>query len=238
MTVLLDSSEVVVSDSASTISFETAGGGDWAVWDRYITIDGKRAFHIGNICGSCSFFFARLEGANQSINIDEVVEQLNVGVSSLDQDLVEAIQKIMPNGKYNVLLTRIIPKLVRPTDPQDYFSKEQIDLWGVDGFWGLPHYPKTEYYRLSTRLLKDRGALYEFLIPTFPHTWLDQERLGSYTSNLQSGGEPTGIALTVLDVKQPAVSHGEPAITSHWCLAHYLLDGHHKVSRRAKPVYH
>lgn len=135
----------------------------------------------------------------------------------------------MPTGKYNVLLTRIGPKLVRPAEPQDYFAKEQIDLWGVDGFWGLPHHPRTEYYRLSTQLLKDGRAFYEFLIPTFPQNWLDQERVTSYISNLQSGGAPTAIALSVFDVKQPAVWDGEPAITSHWCLAHYLLDGHHKV---------
>ena len=204
------------------------------MWDRYIAVDGKRAFHIGNICETCSFFFERLEAANQSINVDEIVEHLNVGVSTLEQGFVEKIQKIMPAGKYKVLLMRIDPKLVRPADPDDYFAKEQIDLCGVDSFWGLPHYPKTEYYRLSTKLLNHRGALYEFLIPTLPHNWLDQERVTSYISRLQSGGAPTAIALSVLDVKQPAVWHGDPAITSHWCLAHYLLDGHHKVFAATK----
>jgi hypothetical protein len=38
----------------------------------------------------------------------------------------------------------------------------------------------------------------------------------------------------VLDVKQPAVWSGEPTITSHSCLAHYLLDGHHKVFAASK----
>lgn len=84
MTVLVDSTEVLVSDSASPISFQSAAGGQWDVWDRYIAIDGKRAFHIGNICGTCSFFFERLEGANQSINVEEVVDRLNVGVSTMD----------------------------------------------------------------------------------------------------------------------------------------------------------
>ena len=56
----------------------------------------------------------------------------------------------------------------------------------------------------------------------------------SYISNLQSGGAPTAIALSVLDIKQPAGWDGEPAITSYWCLAHYLLDGHHKVFAASK----
>ena len=30
-------------------------------------------------------------------------------------------------------------------------------------------------------------------------------------------------------MKQPANWEGDPAVTSHWCLAHYLIDGHHKV---------
>jgi len=229
MEILLDRTEVVAADSVSPVSFQTEGGDGWAAWDRYIAIDGKRAFHIGNVCGTCSFFFERMEGAKRSINAEEVVEQLNGGLSVLDLSLVEKIKTIMPNGKYQVLLMRIVPKLVYPKGPEDYFEKEGVDLWGIDPFWGLPHHTKTEYYRLSTRLLRDRCALYEFLIPTFPQTWLDKERVTSYISNLQSGSAPTAIALSVLDVKQPAVRHGEPVITSHWCLAHYLIDGHHKV---------
>jgi hypothetical protein len=219
----------VVADSASPVSFQTEGGDGWAAWDRYIAIDGKRAFHIGNVCGTCSFFFERMEGAKRSINAEDVIERLNAGVSFLDLSLVEKIKTIMPTGKYQVLLLHIVPKIVYPKDPEDYFEKERVELWGIDPFWGLPHHRKTEYYRLSTQLLKDGRAFYEFLIPTFPQNWLNQERVTSYISNLQSGGAPTAIALSVLDVKQPAVWDGEPAITSHWCLAHYLLDGHHKV---------
>src|SRR6185295_2802222 len=155
MTELLDTSEIVITDSESPVSFQTAGGGHWDVWDRYIAIDGKNAFHIGNICGTCSFFFERLHGANQSFNIDAIVEQLNAGVAGLSHDLTEKVQRIIPNGKYNVLLLRVVPKLIRPLDPDDYFAKEQTDLWGVEPFWGLPHHPKTEYYRLSSRLLQD-----------------------------------------------------------------------------------
>jgi hypothetical protein len=51
--------------------------------------------------------------------------------------------------------------------------------------------------------------------------------------------QPTALALSVLDVKQPADWDGEPAITEHYCLAHYLLDGHHKThaaSELNKPI--
>jgi hypothetical protein len=234
MDILLDRTEVVVADSASPVSFQTEGGDGWAAWDRYIAIDGKRAFHIGNVCGTCSFFFERMEGAKRSINAEDVIERLNAGVSLLDLSLVEKIKTIMPTGKYQVFLLSIVPKLVYPKGPEDYFEKERVELWGIDPFWGLPHHPKTEYYRLSTQLLKDGRAFYEFLIPTFPQNWLNEERVASYVSRLQAGEAPTAVALSVLDVKQPANRNAEPPITSHWCLAHYLLDGHHKVFAASK----
>jgi hypothetical protein len=234
MTVLLDCCETVVTGSASRVSFQIVGGGHWEVWNRYIAIDGKNAFQIGNLCGTCSFFFERLHGAYRTINVVDVVDRLAAGVTTLNRHLVEKIQTIMPDGKYMVLLTRVMPNLIRPLDPHDYFANDQIDLWGVDPFRGLPHDPKTEYYRLSTRLCQDRSAFYEFLIPIFPQSRLHQDRIASYISDLQSGHAPTAIALSVLDVKQPAVWDTQPAITSHWCLAHYLLDGHHKVVAASK----
>jgi hypothetical protein len=234
MDILLDRTEIVVADSVSPISFQTEGGDGWAAWDRYIAIDGKRAFHIGNVCGTCSFFFERMDGAKRSINAEEVVKRLNGGLSVLDLSLVEKIKTIMPTGKYQVLLMRIVPKLVYPNGPEDYFKNEGVDLWGIDPFWGLPHYPKTEYYRPSSQKMDGRAALYEFIIPTFPQNWLNEERVASYVSRLRAGEAPTAVSLSVFDVKQPANWKDEAPITSHWCLAHYLLDGHHKIFAASK----
>jgi len=42
----------------------------------------------------------------------------------------------------------------------------------------------------------------------------------------------------VLDIKQPPIGMAS-AVTSHWCLAHYIIDGHHKIlaaSRSKRPV--
>ena len=178
---LLDKTETQICESKSVLSFETEGGGQWKVWDRYIAIEGKKAFHIGNICGTCSFFFERL------------------------------------------------PSLVYPGSKEDYFIYEQVELWGVDAFWGLPHFPKTEYYRLTSKEFVAGLGLFEFLIPTFPHNWLDTERINYYVQLLNSGSKPTAISLSVLDIKQPADWEGDKRITEHWCLAHYLIDGHHKA---------
>ena len=225
----------MVADSRSPVSFQTEGGDGWAAWDRYVAIDGRRAFHIGNVCGTCSFFFERMEGAKRSINVEELVEQLNGGLSVLDLALVEKIKKIMPNGKYQVLLMRMVPKLVYPNSAEDYFEKERVDLWGIDPFSGLPHYPKTQYYRPSSQIMENRAALYEFIIPTFPQNWLNEERVTSYVSRLRAGDTPTAVALSVLDVIPlvPSKTARHLGKTSPQ-LPHYLLDGHHKVFAASK----
>lgn len=226
---LIDRVDIQVTGSNSILSFETEGGGSWEVWDRFLAIDGKKAFHIGNICGTCSFFFERLEGANKSINAEKLVAALNSGVSGFDEFALNELERIMPDGKYTVTLSQVIPKLTQPRDENDYFTKEQIELWGVDGFWGMPHFPKTEYYRLTTSRLNKDAGIFEFLIPTFPHNWLDENTVSSYRESIKNGSKPTMVAISVLDVKEPVDWEGEKDITSHWCLAHYLVDGHHKA---------
>jgi hypothetical protein len=76
--------------------------------------------------------------------------------------------------------------------------------------------------------------LFEFLIPMHPHGWLDSTRLEEFEKRLDQGDRPTALALSVLDIKQPADWEESCEITEHWCLAHYLLDGHHKTYAAAK----
>src|SRR5699024_5482034 len=80
---LIDRKSFSIKDSGSILAFETAGSGHWAEWDRYLTIDGQRAFLIGNICGTCEFFFERLDGVSQGVSPREVSTALQNGVSKL-----------------------------------------------------------------------------------------------------------------------------------------------------------
>lgn len=110
----------------------------------------------------------------------------------------------------------------------DYFAKEQIDTWGIDGFWGLPHNPRAEYYRTpNLRLDKDSG-LFHFGVPMYPQTWLQKETIDVYR-NRPSKVLPTAVAISILDVKSPAVGNESSEFRSHYCFAHYLIDGHHKT---------
>lgn len=45
---------------------------------------------------------------------------------------------------------------------------------------------------------------------------------------------PTAVRISILDVKSPVDWEGDKVITSHWCLVHYLIDGHHKAYAAAK----
>lgn len=228
--------ERVVDSPASILSFIHEGGGAWPVWHRYLAIDGKKAFHIGSFCNTCTFFFTRLEGATRSVDPAEVGDALNKGVTLLGDDFLTKLEQILPTGEYIAMLSEIRPKLVAPGDPNDYFTHEQVRLWGITDVTGLPHYPATKYYRLATKHLGERRGLFEFLIPSLPERWLDQERVDEYAAALAQGSQPTAIALSVLDVKGPAIWEGDPDPdpSVHYCLAHYLVDGHHKVMAAAQ----
>lgn len=228
MRILQEIETLRISDSKTIISFEK----DSKNWNRFIAIEGKRAYEIGNVCQTCAFYFERLEGANQKIEPKEVIQKLNNGIKNIDQDLINQISKIIPNGNYKVMLLDFEPKMVSLGTESDYFTNEQIKLWGIDGFWGIPHHTKIPYYRTKTESLSTDKELYEFVIPMYPKNYLDIERVNYYKDEFLKGKKPTAISLSVLDIKGPAVQgvgSVESDILEHWCLAHYLIDGHHKL---------
>jgi len=230
MSVLLQSTALEITESDSIIGFERQGGAGWKEWDRYLVLDSKRAYHIGNMCETCHFFFERLEGANRSVSPSQVSEALEIGLEDIDSAILNQVSKIMPIGKYRVGLFDVSPRLVTPGTNLDYFTTEQVQLWGLDSFWGFPHHPKTEYYRLGSLPFNDENWLYEFLIPMFPKRWLKKQMLDSYGKKLAEGKKPTALAVSVLDLKGPAEwDESESGPKRHLCLAHYLLDGHHKT---------
>lgn len=237
----LYSDDLAITNSKSIVSFDKKGGENWEVWHRYISIDGNPAYEIGNICGTCNFYFERLEGANQSVHPTDLIDQLNEGLTSLDKKTIDKVAEIIPNGKYKVLLLTVYPKLIELGKEKDYFSNEEIKLWGIDGFWGLPHNPKISYYRGTDQSIKKDEKIFEFIIPIFPQTWLNQDRVEFYKEQFDQDKTPTAISLSVLDIKAPAswINEEKPEFTGHWCLAHYILDGHHKLFAAAelkKPI--
>ncbi len=230
MAKLLARTKLSVAQSASILAFERPPTEMWkSGFDRYLTVEGRQAYHIGTICDTCEFLFERMDGANQRVSASAASDRLRQGLERIDPELLDRVSEVVPAGEYLVSLLQVRPRKVILGSENDYFSNEQVDLWGIDPFWGLPNYPKIEYYRSLTMPLEPGSGLFEFIIPMYPQTWLQEEQTRYYADFIRGGGSPTALALSVLDVKQPADWEGEPAFNTHWCLAHYLIDGHHKM---------
>jgi hypothetical protein len=222
--------------SASRIGFEVDG------WSRYLTVDGRRAYFIGGGCDTCPFLFERLEGANGKVEIEETVAALRTGIASLADPAVDRLGSALPDGEYLTCLLDITVELVRPGRANDYFAQEQVTVWGLNGFWGLPHHPKVPYYRAGrTEGVDDLATLFEFIVPMVPDIWLDPSTVSAYAGKLESGQRPTAVAIAALDVRAPVdwPRPGAEVYGTHWGLTHYLLDGHHKsfaASQVGKPL--
>jgi hypothetical protein len=216
---------------ASRLQFEVDRG------DRYLLLDGKRAYHLGfGGCQTCSFLFERLAGANQTLQIEATAEALREGVDSLNDDVVGLIAAGLPEGEYTVILAEAPVTQVLPGGTNDYFMTEQIALWGEDNFWCLPHDPRVPYFRAGDRNIGDGKRLFNFVVPMFPTKWLTMTTVSEYVENLRTKASGTAVSVAVLDIRSPAIWEEErkPDPVEHWCLTHYLLDGHHKLNAAAE----
>lgn len=226
MTTVLDTTRKTVSGSSSIVAFERyadTGSG------RRLTVAGKPAYNLSPLCDTCDFIFERMEGANQSAGSEAVEGALRSGLDSHETAVVEGAASAVPDGDYRVALLDVLPRLVLPGDEGDYFTHEQLEVWEIDPFWGLPHNPKVPYFRTGTRRLPPDALLFEFVVPMFPPRWLNREAVDDHRERAERGEHATALTLSVLDVRQPADWEGDPEITKHWCLAHFVLDGNHRL---------
>lgn len=236
---MLDATHIKVKSSEPVLGFEQPAYEDCVGWSRYLTLGGEQAYFIGGTCDTCAFLFERMGGANRNVSPVETAGALRAGLRGIDDELVVDIGNVLPGGNYLVSLLDVTPTLVTPGTEGDYFANEQVELWDTDAFWDLPHHPKTEYYRTPPVPLREGKQLFEFVVPMFPKRWLSKKTLTAYADRLAAGERPTALAVSVLDVRGPATREEGPTVTEHWCLAHYLLDGHHKTyaaSLARKPI--
>ena len=124
---ILESQPVSTGGPNSRLKFETERG-PVGIGNRYLLIDGKRAYNLGINCQTCSLLFQRLSGANQSVETEQTVEALRKGVESLTDPIVETVGAGLPQGEYLALLAEAPLRLVHPIDKGDYFCEDQIAL--------------------------------------------------------------------------------------------------------------
>ncbi len=229
---MIEHKHIEIKGSNSKLGFATTGGSTWPVWDRFLTYNGEHLFHIGNVCGTCNFFFNKKEiNLNRSFDTNEIRELLNNGIAKLED--IDVLKSIFPNGEYVVIKTEIRPVLTFPNDKNDYFITDLFESW-IDENGGESE-TNQEYYRGLSKKIKESEKLFEFFIPTYKTSDLNESRITEYMDLIQVGLKPTVLALGILDVKNsmrfPEIDGEEidPEIDTHWCFANYLIDGHHKI---------
>lgn len=233
---LLDHTHIKIKDSNSKLSFTTTGGSSWKVWNRYISYDNEQLFHIGNVCGTCAFFFSQVKtDLTGSYTVDGIRERLNHGIKKLDDNLMQRLTTIIPAGEYECMLLEIHPYQTCFNGKGDYFQEEQTPLWyyaNDDETTGTG----MVYYRGTDQIISKQEKLFEFFIPLYQPSSLDEKRIKYYQERIRQGITPTAIALSVIDVKESMIYDEEPAdkIICHWAFANYLLDGHHKIQATAR----
>jgi hypothetical protein len=234
--------EFKVKNPNSRISFEKTGGGSWEVWDRYISIDKQKLYHIGNVCDTCAFFFLKQEQSlDIDFNKDILIESLNTGKLEIKIETIEKLSKIVPNGSYLVLKTIIKPDIVTKESRNNYFTNEQRETWrDYDEEPLKPNADFKNYYRedlvdFGKMEYKHKDAFFNFFIPLYDVKSLNQTRVDFYKGQILGGKSPYAVSLGILDVKtseEYPIKDGEeviPEFGTHWCLANYIIDGHHKI---------
>lgn len=221
-------------DEAAALRFGAApkAAGAWA-GRRVLWLGGEAAFELTFWCGTCPVLFQRLEGATSTLSVAALADMLRQGLSAIEDEVLAAFAGLLPAGAYLPMLLQVTPQLVTPAAPGDYFAREQVATWGLNNFWGLPENPRTPYYRTFETPVTAASHLYEFVVPMVPPTWNDRARVQQYADLLETGTLPTAVAVSTLDVSQPAVDTGSTDYYEHWALTHFLIDGHHKLEAAA-----
>lgn len=221
-------------EAAAVLRFggEPKGERTWA-GRRLLWLSGKAAFELTFWCGTCPILFQRLEGATRTLSVAELEDRLSRGLSGIDSGVLAAFAELLPAAAYMPMLLRVTPRLVTPAAEADYFAHEQVDTWGIDSFWGLPENPRTPYYRTFETRVTASAHLYEFIVPMVPPTWNDRARVQQYAQALETGSLPAAVAVSTLDISQPALDDDSSDYYQHWGLTHFLLDGHHKLEAAA-----
>jgi hypothetical protein len=225
---ILASESMTVENSTPVIKFIRPAARNYPKdgWDRYLFLEDKPAFYLGTVCETCYFIFRKVPGDFAGANTERISEKLNRGLTSIDEVVLLSVSELLQSGEYGAFLIELLPVLVQPESDDDYFSHRIYNDFGDDDFNSV----HAEYYRTETKVIDDAKSVYEFVVPMFDHRTLNQAQVEFYRKSLREGRKPTALAVSILDTK--CVSNFDDyvdLIEYPICLAHFILDGHHKL---------
>ena len=218
-----------VEISTSRLKFAKRDETKWPWW-RDLDLDGEQLYRIGSSCDTCDVILGRFTNTKLPIAPPELGQQLRQGLSFIPRPVIDTIATILPEGEYIAALLNFQPKLVE-LDSQDKAESPRY-LWENSQQVSMlinPQYKPSLFKRLRARLTSYElwpglhYAFYEQLLPLVDKAYLNQETLDSYIQVISSGGKPTALAISLVDVRYPQARGFD------WRLLHFLLDGHHKM---------
>lgn len=171
-------------------------------WWRDLDLDSQPLYRIGNLCDTCEAIFSRAAEAQMPLAPHELAARLRAGLDDLPMDVIDSIAAILPDGHYAAGLLTISPA---------YFPSAS-----------LMRGSRSHMIRQKTTLTST-VMLPEVFLPLIDEDQYDPAAIEAYEKVLAQGRQPTALALSVLDARYPSGKAYE------WQLAHFLLDGHHKI---------
>jgi hypothetical protein len=197
----------------------------------YLRVHGQVSLEISSRCDTCPFAFTKLLDA-ASVDLHGVIDRLHGGISTIGDDIIDFLVRGLPAGEYLATLLELEPTWTFFGQPDDYFSTEQGGIWAPElQSEGGRHFPRTDYYRTATTLVKPDAKFFEFVVPL--HHPGSPQRVYDWKQRMQEGARPVALAVAFGEKRQPATWDGNPSVTTHLCVAHYLLDGHHRFAAAA-----
>jgi len=174
-------------------------------WLWYLDIHGQPIYFIGNNCGTCPAIFSRVHNAKLPLTPKQLSNQLDTGIGTISQDIINTVSVLLPKGRYNIKLSTVKPSMITEKN-----LPTQIGC-------------QSDYFWLCRFAKRGKGAEYEIILPIVAPLELNPKRIEFYKAIFERGLEPTALAFTIHDNR--AVNNEIPQIA----LVHFLLDGHHKV---------
>lgn len=201
----------------------------------YLRVYSQASLEISSRCDTCPFAFTQLIDA-PSVDLQGVIDHLHGGINTIGDDIIELLSRGLPAGEYIATLLEVEPTYTTFGQPDDYFSTEQGGIWEPAlQYEGGRHYPRTGYYRTATALVEPEvepdAKFFEFVVPL--HHTGSYQRIDDWKQRMREGARPVALAIAFGESRCPATWGGISPVISHLCVAHYLLDGHHRIAAAA-----
>jgi len=192
---------VNVTHGKGRLAFTTRDG-EQRPWWRDLDLDGQPLYRIGNICDTCEAIFDQMATVDLPLAPRELANQLREGLDSLPHEVIDTISVILPDRRYIASLLTI--------EPLHFPAAHRL------------RGPNYHTIRQKTHLT-NTVMLPEIFLPLIKENQYNPATIEAYEKTIALGKYPTALALSVLDVRYLSGKAYE------WQLAHFLLDGHHKI---------